>query len=61
MYCAEAAWVIVGCVEGVAGCVVSTLAMSAFVAGNMVGNKDAVTDFDFFDFAADFAYDACAS
>ena len=25
----------------------------------MVGNKDAVADFDAFDFAADFAYDAC--
>ena len=55
----EAAGVIVGCVQGVAGCVVSTLAVAALVAGNMVGNEDSVADFDAFDFAADFAYDAC--
>ena len=55
----EAAWVIVGCVQGVAGCVVAALAVATFVAGNMVGNKDAVADFDTFDFAANFIDDAC--
>ena len=38
---------------------VSALAIAALVAWDMVGNKDAVADFDVFDFAADFTYDAC--
>ena len=41
-----------------AGCVVSSLAVAAVVAGNMMGNKHAVAHFDFFDFAADFTYNA---
>jgi hypothetical protein len=42
----------------VAGCVVSALAVAALEAWDMVGNKHTVADFDAFNFAADFAYDA---
>ena len=55
----EAAWVIVGCVKCVAGGVVSSLAIPALVAGYMVGNENAVAEFDACDFAADFTYDPC--
>jgi hypothetical protein len=43
----------------VAGGVISPLAMSALVAGYMVGNEDTIADFYMFDIAADFAYNAC--
>jgi hypothetical protein len=54
----EAAWVIVGCVECVAGGVVSAFAVAALVAWDMMGNKHSVAHFDAFGFAPDFAYDA---
>jgi len=38
---------------------VLTLAVTASVAWDMVGHKHAVADFDVFDFATDFTYDAC--
>ena len=59
MILCEAAWVIVGCVQCVAGCVVSSLAVATLVAGNVMGNKNAVADFDVLDLAANFVYDSC--
>ena len=58
MYCAEAAGVIVGCVQGMAGCVVASLAVATFKAGDMVRDKDAVADFNGFNFIASFSNDA---
>ncbi len=55
----EAAWVIVGGVQGVAGRVEASFAVAAFVAWDMVGNENAVAHFEAFDFAADFVDDAC--
>ena len=43
----------------VAGCVETTLTISALKTGHVMGNEDSVADLEGFDFVADFVDDAC--
>ena len=44
--------------QGVAGGMVASFAVAAFVAGYMMGNENSVAHFNVFDFGADFVDDA---